>query len=72
MNRLKFLVFAVIALGLFAWSLKLAPTLGADHSARDASLALVGVPATVAVKLESRRSEIQAAALRLEIGRAHV
>lgn len=65
MNRVKFLVFALVALGLFAWSLKLAPTLGADRNTQDASIALAGAPATVALKLEARRSELQGAALRL-------
>lgn len=65
MNRLKFLVFALVALGLFAWSLKLAPTLGADRGAQDASVALAGAPSAVALRLEARRSEVQAAALKL-------
>lgn len=65
MNRVKFLIFAVVALGLFAWSLKLAPTLGADRSTQDASVGLAAVPAAVALKLEARRSELQGAALRL-------
>lgn len=65
MNRVKFLIFAVVALGLFAWSLKLAPTLGAERSTEDASVGLAGVPAAVALKLEARRSELQGATLRL-------
>lgn len=65
MNRVKFLVFALVALGLFAWSLKLAPTLGADRGAQEASVALAGAPSAVALRLEGRRSELQAAALRL-------
>jgi hypothetical protein len=65
MNRFKFLIFAVVALGLFAWALKLAPALGADRSARAASVSLAGAPAAVALRLEARRSEVQAAALRL-------
>ncbi|MBL8918601.1 MAG: hypothetical protein JNJ54_07040 [Myxococcaceae bacterium] len=65
MNRVKFLVFAVVALGLVAWSLKLAPTLGADRNTQDASVALAAVPAAVALKIEARRSELQGAALRL-------
>jgi hypothetical protein len=65
MNRVKFLVFAVVAIGLFAYGLKLAPTLGADRSTQDASVSLAGVPAAVALRLEGRRSEIQAAVLRL-------
>ncbi len=65
MNRVKFLVFALVAIGLFAWSLKLAPSLGADRSVADASLGLAGAPAAVALKLEARRSELQAVALKL-------
>lgn len=65
MNRVKFLLFAVVALGLFAYGLKLAPSLGADRSTQDASVSLAGVPAAVALRLEGRRSELQAAALRL-------
>lgn len=65
MNRVKFLVFALVALGLVGWSLKLAPTLGADTNARNASVSLAGVPSAIAVKIESRRSELQAAALRV-------
>lgn len=65
MNRVKFLVFALVALGLFGWSLKLAPALGADRSTQDASLSLAGVPSSLALRLESRRSELQAALLKL-------
>lgn len=65
MNRVKFLLFALVAFGVLAWSLKLAPSLGADTGARNASLALASVPPTIALRLEGRRSELQAAALRL-------
>lgn len=65
MNRVKFLVFALVALGLFGWSLKLAPALGADRSTQEASLSLAGVPSSLALRLETRRSELQAAALKL-------
>lgn len=65
MNRVKFLVFALVAIGLFAWSLKLAPSLGADRSVADASLGLAGTPSAVALKLEGRRSELQALTLKL-------
>lgn len=65
MNRVKFLVFALVALGLFGWSLKLAPALGADRSTQDASLSLAGVPSSLALRLESRRSELQSALLKL-------
>jgi hypothetical protein len=65
MNRLKFLVFALIALGLFGWSLTLAPSLGVNRAAQDASLSLVGVPSGVALALEAQRSQLQAAALKL-------
>lgn len=65
MNRVKFLVFALVALGLFGWSLKLAPSLGADRSTQEASLSLVGVPASMALRLESSRSELQGAVLKL-------
>lgn len=70
MNRVKFLVFALVAMGLFGWSLKLAPALGADRSVADASLGLAGTPAAVALKLESRRSELQAVALKLAASNA--
>ncbi|MDX2011231.1 MAG: MXAN_5187 family protein [Myxococcaceae bacterium] len=65
MNRLKFLVFALIALGLFGWSLTLAPSLGADRAAQDASLSLTGVAPSVALALEGQRSQLQAVALKL-------
>lgn len=65
MNRVKFLLFALVALGLIGWSLKLAPTLGADSGARSASVALAAVPAAVALKIENRRSELQSAVIRL-------
>ncbi|MER2564475.1 MAG: hypothetical protein ABTQ32_27340, partial [Myxococcaceae bacterium] len=65
MNRVKFLVFALVALGLFGWSLKLAPSLGADRSTQEASLSLAGVPASMALRLESSRSELQGAVLKL-------
>lgn len=65
MNRVKFLVFALVALGLFGWSLKLAPSLGADRSTQEASLSLAGVPASMALRLESSRSELQGAVLKV-------
>jgi hypothetical protein len=65
MNRLKFIVFALVAVGLFGWSLTLGPSLGADRAVQDASLALAGAPSGVALALEAQRSQLQAAALRL-------
>jgi hypothetical protein len=70
MNRIKFLVFAFLALALIGWSLRLAPSLGAERAAQDASYALAAAPAAVGLKLEARRSEIQAAVLRLTASNA--
>ena len=65
MTRLKFLVFALIALGLWVAHLfLLSPAVGAalvDQATAQAASA----PAAVALRLESNRSELQAALLKL-------
>jgi hypothetical protein len=65
MNRLKFLVFALVSLGLWGYHLlKVSPALGApgEPAARSA---VAGAPPAVALALESRRSELQAAVMKL-------
>lgn len=65
MNRLKFLVFALIALGLWAYHLlQVSPAVNEAGQAAARS-AVVGAPAGVALALESQRSELQAAVLKL-------
>lgn len=65
MNRLKFLVFALIALGLWAYHLlQVSPAVNEPGQAAARS-AVVGAPAGVALALESQRSELQAAMLKL-------
>jgi hypothetical protein len=65
MNRLKFLVFALIALGLWAYHLlQVSPAVNEPGQAA-ARNAVVGAPAGVALALESQRSELQAAVLKL-------
>lgn len=65
MNRLKFLVFALIALGLWAYHLlQVSPALN-EPAQVGAHNAVVGAPAAVALALESQRSELQAAVMKL-------
>ncbi len=65
MTRLKFLVFALLALSLWVAHLfLLSPAVGAvvvDQATRHA----ISAPAAVALRLESSRSELQAAVLKL-------
>jgi hypothetical protein len=64
MNRLKFLVFALIVLGLWGYHLlQVSPAMGEQSQAAAASV--VGAPHAVALKVESQRSELQAAVLKL-------
>ncbi|MEW5739982.1 MAG: hypothetical protein AB1938_13705, partial [Myxococcota bacterium] len=65
MNRLKFLVFALVALGLWGYHLlQVSPAMGEQGQAV-AAAAVTGAPQAVALKLESQRSELQAAVLKL-------
>ncbi len=65
MSRLKFLLFALLALSLWVIHLfLLSPVIGAvgvDQATRQA----ISAPAAVALRLESNRSELQAAVLKL-------
>jgi hypothetical protein len=65
LTRLKFLVFALLALGLWvAHFFLLSPAVGA--AAVDSATGLaVSAPAAVALRLESNRSELQAAVIHL-------
>lgn len=65
MNRLKFLVFALVALGLWGYHLMQVSPAMAEHGAAAAQVAVVGAPQAVALKLEAQRSELQAAVLKL-------
>lgn len=65
MNRLKFLVFALIALGLWAYHLLQVSPVVNEAGQAAARSAVVGAPAGVALALESQRSALQAAVLKL-------
>ncbi len=65
MNRLKFLAFAAVAVGLWAYLLVSVLPAGVGEGANEAAGVLSGAPAAVAVKLESQRSALQAAVIRL-------
>lgn len=64
MTRLKFLVFALPTLGLVAYLVYLSPGV-TERVADQASVGLSGAPAAVALRLESQRSDLQAAIIRL-------
>ncbi len=70
MARLKFLVFALVALGLWAYHLTLIAPLAVASSAEQAQAAVAGATAPLAVALESRRSLTQAVALKVVGGNA--
>ena len=59
MARLKFLVFALVALGLWAYHLTMIAPLALTSSAEQAQAAVAGAAAPLAVALESRRSLTQ-------------
>jgi hypothetical protein len=64
MNRLKFLLFAFVALGLWGYHLVFAPAASMRLSEQGAG-ALLGAAPAVALAVEARRSELQTAVLRV-------
>ena len=70
MARLKFLVFAVVALGLWGYHLTLVSPAVSSHAAQQASTSLLGAPAAVALKIEAQRSALQAAVVKLSASSA--
>ena len=70
MARLKFLVFALVALGLWAYHLTLIAPLALAGSVEQAQAAVAGAAGPIAVGLESRRSLTQAVALKVGGGAA--
>ena len=64
MTRLKFLVFALPALALLAYLIYVSPGVAA-RTADQASIGLAGAPAAVALRLETQRSDLQSALIRL-------
>lgn len=70
MARLKFLVFALVALGLWAYHLTVIAPLAIASSVEQAQASVAGAAGPVAVALESRRSLIQAVALKVVGGTA--
>jgi|APLak6261679142_1056127.scaffolds.fasta_scaffold00001_108 hypothetical protein len=65
MARLKFLVFALIALGLWGYHLTMIAPLALSSSVEQAQAAVSGAAGPVAVALESQRSLTQAVALKV-------
>jgi hypothetical protein len=65
MNRAKFLVFAVVALGLWGYHLSGVSSTNAALGVDQAATAVAGAPPAVALRVEARRSDLQAAALKL-------
>ena len=65
MNRVKFLAFAVVALALWAYFLVSVSPSGATEGVNEAAGSLSGAPAAVAARIESQRSALQAAVVRL-------
>ncbi len=70
MARLKFLAFALVALGLWAYHLTVIAPLALASSVEQAQAAVAGAAGPVAVALESRRSLTQAVALKVVSGNA--
>ena len=70
MARLKFLAFALVALGLWAYHLTLIAPLAVASSAEQAQASVAGAAGPIAVALESRRSLTQAIALKVVSGNA--
>ncbi len=65
MNRLKVLVFALVAVGLWAAHLTMTSPALASKAVDDASRPLLGAPGAVAQRIEQARSELQGAAVKL-------
>lgn len=65
MTRLKFLIFALIALALWGYQITLVSPNAAARGVSQATSAAAGAPAAIALKIEAQRSELQAAALKL-------
>ena len=65
MNRLKLLVFALLALGLWGTHLSMATPALASKAVEQASLQVLGAPTAFAQRLEAARSSAQAAALKV-------
>ncbi|MGV3625334.1 MAG: MXAN_5187 family protein [Archangium sp.] len=70
MARLKFLLFALVALGLWAYHLLLISPLVVTGSVEQAQAAISGAAGPVAVALESQRSLTQAVALKVATSNA--
>ena len=70
MARLKFLLFALVALGLWAYHLLLISPLVVSGSVEQAQAAIAGAAGPVAVALESQRSLTQAVALKVATSNA--
>jgi hypothetical protein len=70
MARLKFLAFALVALGLWAYHLTMIAPLALAGSVEQAQASVAGAAGPVAVALESRRSLTQAIALKVGGGTA--
>lgn len=68
MARIKFVVFALVTLGLWAFHLTKVSPLTLAASVEQAQAAVSGAPAPVALALEAQRSLVQAAALRVAGG----
>lgn len=65
MNRLKVLVFALVAVGLWAAHLTMTSPALASKAVEEASAPLLGAPGAVAQRIEQGRSELQGAAVKL-------
>lgn len=65
MARLKFLAFAVVALGLWVYHLTIVAPLALNSAVEQAQAAVAGAAGPVALALESRRSLLQAVGLKL-------
>ncbi len=70
MARLKFLAFALVALGLWAYHLTVIAPLALASSVEQAQAAVAGAAGPLAVALESRRSLTQVVALKVVGGAA--
>ncbi len=70
MARLKFLAFALVALGLWAYHLTMIAPLALASSVEQAQASVAGAAGPIAVALESRRSLAQAVALKVVGGTA--
>jgi hypothetical protein len=70
MARLKFLAFALVALGLWAYHLTMIAPMALASSVEQAQASVAGAAGPIAVALESRRSLTQALALKVGGGSA--